>query len=191
MLTAADLYSLEEYSRIRPEFRKKAVAHKKDRRIHLGDHVTLFFEDKVTVQYQIQEMLRIEKTFEQEGIQDELDAYNPLIPTGKNLLATMMIEYGDVEERKVQLSKLKGIEDRVYIQVQGHNPVFAKADQDMKRSTDDKTSAVHFLEFNFTESMIGGIKAGGKVIVGIDHDYYDISIPVEGKLKESITRDFA
>jgi hypothetical protein len=190
-MNAADLFSLEEYSRIRPEFRKKAVTHKKERMVHLGDHVTLFFEDKVTVQYQIQEMLRIEKTFEQEGIQDELDAYTPLIPTGKNLVATMMIEYGDVEERKVQLSKLKGIEDRVYVQVQGHNPVFAKADQDMERSNDEKTSAVHFLEFNFTESMIGGIKADGKVIVGIDHDYYDISIPVEGKLKESITKDFA
>ena len=189
-MNAADLFSLEEYSRIRPEFRKNAVAHKNTRKVHLGDHVTLFFEDKLTIQYQIQEMLRIEKTFEQEGIQDELDAYTPLIPSGKNLVATMMIEYGDPEVRKTQLSKLRGIEDRVYLQVQGHDPVFAIADADMERANDEKTSAVHFLEFKFTESMIGGIKAGGKVIVGVDHDYYEFSVPVEGKLKESLTKDF-
>ena len=190
-MNAADLFSLEEYSRIRPEFRKKAVAHKKERMVHLGDHVTLFFEDKVTVQYQIQEMLRIEKTFEQEGIQDELDAYTPLIPTSKNLVATMMIEYGDPEVRKKELSRLRGIEKRVYVQVQGHDPVFALADQDMERENSEKTSAVHFVEFNFTPNMVQAIKEGKKVIAGIDHDYYEFSVSVEGKLRESLVKDFS
>ena len=190
MLTAADLYSLEEYSRIRPEFREKAVTHKKERMLALGDHVTLFFEDELTIKYQIQEMLRIERTFDQEGIQDELDAYNPLIPTGHNLVATMMIQYGDVEERKRQLHRLKGVEYRVYIQVQGHDPVFALADQDMQRSTEDKTSAVHFLVFDLTPSMIGGIRAGGKVIAGIDHEAYEHSRLVPDPMKTNLAGDF-
>ena len=191
MLTTNDLYSLEEYSRIRPEFKEKAIAHKKQRQAALGDHVTVFFEDGLTIQYQVQEMLRIEKTFEPEGIQDELDAYNPLIPTGRNLSATMMIEYGDPEVRKTQLSKLKGIEDRIYMQVQGHGPVFAIADADMERANDKKTSAVHFIEFRFTDSMIRNFKEGKKVIIGIDHDYYEVSVPVEGKLKEALVKDFS
>ena len=191
MLTAADLYTLEEYSRIRPEFRETAVAHKKERMLPLGNHVTLFFEDELTIKYQIQEMLRIEKTFEQEGIQDELDAYNPLIPTGKNLVATMMIEYGDPEVRKKELSRLKGIEERVYVQVQGHDPVFALADQDMERENSEKTSAVHFVEFKFTPNMVQAIKEGKKFIAGIDHDYYEFSVSVEGKLRESLVKDFS
>jgi hypothetical protein len=190
MLTAADLYSLEEYSRIRPEFKEKAIAHKRERMVSLGDHVTLFFEDALTIKYQIQEMLRIEKAFEQDAIQDELNAYNPLIPTGTDLKATMMIEYGDAEIRKKELSRLRGIENRIYIQVQGHNPVFAVADSDMERSNGDKTSAVHFLEFNLTKNMIKQIKEGKKFILGIDHDYYEYSTPVEGQLRNSLSKDF-
>lgn len=189
MLTAADLFTLEEYSRIRPEFREKVIAHKKERMIPLGDHVTLFFEDALTIKYQIQEMLRIEKAFEQDAIQDELNAYNPLIPTGRDLKATMMIEYGDPEIRKKELSRLKGIENRVYVQVQGHNPVFAKADIDMERSNEDKTSAVHFLEFDLTKNMIKNIKEGKKFIIGIDHDYYEYSVPIEGKIRDSLAND--
>jgi hypothetical protein len=190
MLTAADLFSLEEYSRIRPEFREKAIAHKKERMVSLGDHVTLFFEDALTIKYQIQEMLRIEKAFEQNAIQDELNAYNPLIPTGRDLKATMMIEYGDPDIRKTQLSRLKGIENRVYVQVQGHNPVFAKADTDMERSNEDKTSAVHFLEFDLSKNMIENIKEGKKFIIGIDHDYYEYSTIIEGQLRNSLSKDF-
>jgi len=189
MLTAADLFTLEEYSRIRPEFKEKAIAHKRERMIPLGDHVTLFFEDALTIKYQIQEMLRIEKAFESDAIQDELNAYNPLIPTGRDLKATMMIEYGDPEIRKKELSRLKGIENRVYVQIQGHNPVFANADTDMERSNEDKTSAVHFLEFDLTKNMIKNIKEGKKFIIGIDHDYYEYSVPIEGKIRDSLAND--
>ena len=190
MLTAADLFSLEEYSRIRPEFREKAIAHKKERMVSLGDHVTLFFEDALTIKYQIQEMLRIEKAFEEDAIQDELNAYNPLIPTGRDLKATMMIEYGDPDVRKKQLSRLKDIENRVYIQIQGHNPIFATADTDMERSNEDKTSAVHFIEFDLTKNMIRNIKEGKKFIIGIDHDYYEYSTNIEGQLRNSLSKDF-
>jgi hypothetical protein len=190
MLTVNDLYSLEQYSRLRPKFREEAIAHKKQRQVELGNHITLTFEDAKTVKYQIQEMLRIERTFEQEGIQDELDAYNPLIPTGTNLKATMFIEYGNPEERKVELQKLTGIEHKVYMQVDGHNPVFAIADEDMERSTEDKTSAVHFMRFEFTPKMIQDIKSGKKFIVGVDHDTYQTSVELKDTTKENLTKDF-
>jgi hypothetical protein len=189
MLTTADLYSLETYSRIRPTWRKEAVAHKIQRQVALGDHITLTFEDEMTVKYQIQEMLRIEKTFEQEGIQDELNAYNPLIPDGTNLKASMFIEYGEV--RKRELEKLVGVEHRVYMRVDGHNPVFAIADEDMERSTENKTSAVHFMRFEFTPQMIEDIRAGNKFIVGVDHDEYQSSVEVTGTLREQLTKDFS
>jgi hypothetical protein len=191
MLTTADLYSLETYSRIRPTWRKEAVAHKKQRQVALGDHITLSFEDEMTVKYQIQEMLRIEKTFEEEGIQDELNAYNPLIPDGTNLKASMFIEYGDPEVRKRELEKLVGVEHKVYMRVDGHNPVFAIADEDMERSTESKTSAVHFMRFEFTPQMIEDVRAGKKFIVGVDHDEYQSSVEVTGTLREQLTKDFS
>jgi hypothetical protein len=189
-MQSSDLFSLEQYARIRTEFRKEVVAHKKQRHVSLGDHISLFFEDEKTIKYQIQEMLRIERTFESEGIQDELDAYNPLIPSGTNLKATMMIEYGDPDIRKVELQKLVGVEHKVYMQVDGHNPVFAIADEDMDRSTDNKTSAVHFMRFEFTPKMISDIKSGKKLIVGVDHEQYQYSVEVVGGTKESLVKDF-
>lgn len=190
MLTANDLYNLETYDRIRPQFRKDVIAHRKQRQIALGDHITLSFEDELTIKYQIQEMLRIEKTFDQSGIQDELDAYNPLIPDGINLKATMFIEYGDPEVRKIQLAKLAGVEHNVYMRVDGFAPVFAIADEDMERSTSDKTSAVHFLRFEFNSDMIKAMKGGKKVIVGIDNEHYESSVEVEGMTKISLIKDF-
>jgi hypothetical protein len=190
MLQTSDLFSLEQYAHIRTEFRKEVVAHKKQRQVSLGDHITLFFEDEKTIKYQIQEMLRIERTFEAEGIQDELDAYNPLIPSGTNLKATMMIEYGDPEVRKVELQKLVGVEHKVYMQVDGHNPVFAIANEDMDRSTSEKTSAVHFMRFEFTPKIISDIKAGKKFIVGVDHDQYQSSVEIVGVTKENLVKDF-
>jgi hypothetical protein len=190
MLQTSDLFSLEQYARIRTEFRKDVVAHKKQRQIALGDHITLSFEDEKTIKYQIQEMLRIEKTFEPEGIQDELDAYNPLIPSGTNLKATMLIEYGDPDIRKVELQKLVGVEHKVYMQVDGHNPVFAIADEDMERSTENKTSAVHFMRFEFTPKMISDIKSSKKFILGVDHEQYQASVEIVGGTKENLVKDF-
>ena len=189
MLTKNDLYTLEEYATVRSSFREDAVAHKKNRSVSLGDHVTLFFEDRKTVQYQIQEMLRIERTFEAEGIQDELDAYNPLIPTGDTLKATMFIEYGNPEIRREKLKELAGIEHKVYVQVLGHDPVFAVADEDLERGNEDKTSAVHFLTFNFTSDMIKDFNEG-KIVVGVTHDKYGKYTEVNDKLKLSLQKDF-
>jgi hypothetical protein len=163
------LLTLEAYARQRKELRARVIAHKKHRTVHLGEHVTLIFEDELTIRYQIQEMLRIEKTFEEEGIRDELDAYNPLIPDGTNLKATMMIEYEDPVIRARELAKLKGIEDAVYVQVDGHAKVNAIADEDLERENDEKTSSVHFLRFEFTPAMIAAFKGGAAVAIGIDH----------------------
>ena len=190
MLTAQDLYSLEQYSARRPEFKLRAVQHRKQRQLELGPNVTLHFEDRVTVQYQIQEMLLIERTFSQQGIQDELDAYNPLIPTGSNLKATMTIEYSDPTVRAQQLALLRGIEDRVYVQVQGHDPVYAVADEDLDRSNDVKTSAVHFLRFELTPEMIGDLRDQSVALtVGIDHDAYCHNTRVSGDTRHSLAAD--
>ncbi|HEX2797886.1 MAG TPA: DUF3501 family protein, partial [Immundisolibacter sp.] len=167
-LTRADLLSLEQYAEQRPAMRARVLEHKKNRHIQLGRHATLAFEDRLTVQYQIQEMLRIERVFEARGIQDELDAYNPLIPDGQNLKATFMIEYDDEAERRVALARLIGVEDRVWLRVAGHEPVYAIADEDMERENDDKTSAVHFARFEFTPAMIGALHAGADLAAGID-----------------------
>ena len=190
MLTKDDLYSLEEYATIRSSYKEEMVAHKKARSIALGDHVTLFFEDRRTIQYQIQEMLRIERTFEPEGIQDELDAYNPLIPTGTTLKATMFIEYGDPEVRREKLKELADIEHKVYVQVLGHDPVFAIADEDLERGNEDKTSAVHFLTFHFTPDMIEAFDEN-PIVVGVTHDKYGKYTEVNESLKTSLRRDFA
>jgi Protein of unknown function (DUF3501). len=164
-----DLMSLEEYHEARDDFRRKAIEHKKIRQVPLDEHATLYFEDRLTMQYQIQEMLRIEKIFQKEAIQEELDAYNPLIPDGTNWKATFMLEYTDVEERKKRLAELVGIEHKVYVKVDGHDRVYAIANEDLERSTEDKTSSVHFLRFELTPEMIESVKRGEPIYMGIDY----------------------
>ena len=190
MLTAQDLYSLEQYSAHRPDYKRRAVEHRKRRQIKLGMNMTLHFEDRVTVQYQIQEMLLIERTFSQQGIQDELDAYNPLIPTGTNLKATLTIEYSDPAVRAQQLSLLRGVEDCVYIKVEGHQPVYAVADEDLDRSTDEKTAAVHFLRFELTADMIDSLHNASALTVGVDHADYTHSTRVPVGTVQTLTADF-
>ena len=185
------LLTLEAYARQRKEFRARVIGHKKHRTVHLGEHVTLIFEDELTVRYQIQEMLRIEKTFEEAGIQDELDAYNPLIPDGANLKATMMIEYEDPVVRQRELAQLKGIEGAVYVQVDGHAKVYAIADEDLERENDEKTSSVHFLRFEFTPPMIAAFKGGAAVAMGIDHAHYRARIDeIAPQVQAALARDF-
>ena len=191
MLTAQDLYSLEQYSAHRPDYKRRAVEHRKRRQIRLGQNMTLHFEDRMTVQYQIQEMLLIERTFNQQGIQDELDAYNPLIPTGTNLKATLTIEYGDPELRAQALARLHGVEDRVYVRVKGHDPVYAIADEDLDRSTDTKTAAVHFLRFELTADMIESLAENQSALtVGVDHVEYTHSTQVLDITLQSLLSDF-
>ena len=191
-LTRADLLSLEQYAEQRPAMRTRVLEHKKNRHIQLGPHATLAFEDRLTVQYQIQEMLRIERVFEARGIQDELDAYNPLIPDGQNLKATFMIEYDDEAERRVALAGLIGVEDRVWLRVAGHEPVYAIADEDMERENDDKTSAVHFARFEFTPAMIGALHAGADLAAGIDHPNMTVSIdPLPAATRAALAADLA
>ncbi len=170
------LMTLEAYAKQRKEFRAKVIQHKKLRNVHVGEHVTLQFEDELTVRYQVQEMLRIERIFEQEGIQEELDVYNPLIPDGANLKATMMIEYPDPVERQRMLAKLKGVEDRTWIQVEGCERVYAIADEDLERENVDKTSSVHFLRFELSDEMRKALKYGVGIAVGIDHPEYRASV---------------
>ncbi len=192
MLKREDLYSLEQYAQERPAFREKVLAHKKNRQVRLGEYATLYFEDRLTIQYQIQEMLRIERIFEPEGIQDELDAYNPLIPTGSNWKATFMLEYPDVEQRKRELARLVGIEDKVWVRVRGHDKVYAIADEDMERETEDKTSAVHFLRFELTPEMVRDVKAGADIAVGIDHPNYTAVVdPLPREVRDSLAADLA
>ena len=191
MLTHKDLHSLEDYSRIREEFKRTAVNHRKHRQVQLGDHMTVHFEDRVTIKYQIQEMLLIEKTFTAEGIQDELDAYNPLIPTGTNLKATLTIEYSNPDERAEKLKELHRIEDHIYVKVEGHRPVFAIADEDMDRSTDTKTAAVHFLRFELTPEMIADMyNLDTAFTVGSDHAAYNQYTRVNTLTKEMLVKDF-
>lgn len=171
-LRRKDLYTLEHYCEIRDEFRRKVMAHKNNRRLMLGDAVMLLFEDRLLMQYQVQEMLKIEKIFEPAGIAEELAAYNPLIPDGFNWKATMMIEYTDPEERRRQLAQLKGIEDKVWIQVAGLARVFAIADEDLARSNENTTSAVHFLRFELDENMVAAVKSGATISAGINHPHY-------------------
>lgn len=184
------LLSLEAYARQRQEFRARVMAHKRARTVHLGAHLTLIFEDELTLRYQIQEMLRIERTFEESGIQDELDAYNPLLPDGRNFKATMMIEYPDVAERAVALSKLKGIEDRVWIQVEGCPRVYAIADEDLERENAEKTSAVHFLRFELNDEMVKALKYGVALSLGVDHRNYQAEIgAVADSVRASLMQD--
>ena len=172
-LKREDLMSLEEYAEKRADFRKKVLEHKKARNVALGEHATLYFEDAQTIQYQIQEMLRIEKIFEADAINEELEAYNPLVPDGSNWKATFMIEYGDAEERARVLSTLGGVEDKVWVQVSGFDKVFAIADEDMDRNRGEKTSAVHFMRFELTDDMSEAVKANKDISMGIDYDGFE------------------
>jgi hypothetical protein len=191
-ITRESLMSLEAYAKARGEFRARVLAHKKPRTVRLGEHVTLLFEDELTIRYQIQEMLRIEKVFEEAGIQDELDAYNPLVPDGLNLKATMLIEYDDVDERKAALAKLKGIEDRVWIEVAGFARVGAIADEDLSRENDEKTSAVHFLRFELSGEMASALKRGADLGIGVDHPRYQAGVPaVAAETRAALVADLA
>jgi hypothetical protein len=189
-LTRDDLYSLEEYAQLRPRFRAETLAHKKNRKITIGAHATLAFEDRRTIQYQVQEMLRIERIFEAAGIEEELAAYNPLIPDGGNLKATFMLEYTDVDERRDALQLLHGIEDRVWLRVGDEEPVMAVADEDMDRATDEKTSAVHFLRFELGAAARDAIKSGASFTIGIDHPHYCHQTgPVEEDVRVALGAD--
>ncbi|TVT54918.1 MAG: DUF3501 family protein [Sedimenticola thiotaurini] len=188
-LSHTDLFSLEEYSRIRPDFRAKVIDHKKNRRVVIGEHAALYFEDALTMQYQIQEMLRIEKIFEADGIQDELDVYNPLIPDGQNWKATFMVEFSDVEERKVALARFIGIEQALWIQVDGYDRVHAIANEDLDRTTDEKTSAVHFVRFELTSEMVSAAKQGATIKAGISHPEYDEETVLSQAVRESLVGD--
>ena len=189
-LTRTDLMSLEDYAAKRAEFREKVMEHKKDRRIELGPHVTLYFEDRLTIQYQVQEMLRAERIFEADGIQEELDAYNPLIPDSDTLKATMMIEFEDAEERRAALAKWGGIEDRVWIARAGGERCYAIADEDLERRTQERTSAVHFLRFKLDGATAQSVQGGGKLAMGVDHEHYTETVdPVPDALARSLAND--
>jgi hypothetical protein len=188
-LSKADLYSLEKYAEIRSEFRTRVMAHKKQRRVAIGEHAALYFEDALTMQYQVQEMLRIERIFEADGIQEELDVYNPLIPDGSNWKATFMLEYADVQERKAALAQLVNIEKAIYLQVDGCERVTPIANEDLQRTTEDKTSAVHFMRFELTAPMIEALKGGAGLVAGIDHDAYRFQTEVVGEVRESLLAD--
>jgi hypothetical protein len=184
-----DLMSLEQYAEKRGEFRQQVLAHKKHRQVMLGPNSTLYFEDRLTLLYQIQEMLRIEKVFEVDGINEELEAYNPMVPSGRNFKATYMIEYTDPEIRAAQLQKLVGIEDLVWMQVTGFDKVWAIADEDLERSTETKTSAVHFMRFEMSDEMAEALKKGSDWNIGVQHPVYTYDLKVEGATRESLLND--
>ena len=191
-LSVSDLFSLERYARERPAFRSRVLEHKRDRQLAVGPHVTWLFEDRLTVQYQVQEMLRTERIFEPEGIEEELQSYNPLIPDGSNWKVTLLIEYPDESERRRELAMLKGIEDRCWVQVVGHERVFAIADEDLERENEEKTSAVHFLRFELTPPMIAALRGGTELAVGIEHEHYEHVIrPLPEPSRISLLADFS
>jgi len=191
-ITRDTLMPLEAYARARPEFRAKVMAHKKNRVLHLGQNLTLIFEDELTVRYQVQEMLRAERIFEEEGIMDELGAYNPLIPDGSNWKATMMIEYPDEAERREKLARLIGIEDRVWVQVEGCDRVYAIADEDLERENAEKTSSVHFLRFELGAPMVSALRGGAALAAGVDHPNYSETVPRVGDaMRASLLADLS
>lgn len=190
-LTHDQLFSLEQYARVRPEFRAKVIAHKKIRVVPVGPNATLHFEDKLTMQYQVQEMLRLERMFEPEAIQEELDVYNPLIPNGSNWKATFMVEFSDEAERKIQLAKLIGIEQALWVQVADFARVTPIANEDLDRATADKTSSVHFLRFELTPEMCKAVKAGAAIRVGIDHPHYRAETTLTPEARDSLAADLA
>jgi hypothetical protein len=189
MITRDTLLSLEEYARQRPQWRQKVMEHKKRRTVHLGEHVTLQFEDELTVRYQVQEMLRIERIFEDEGIEGELEAYNPLVPDGGNWKATMLIEYPDEAERRAMLAQLKGIEQRAWVQVPGGERVYAIADEDLERENDEKTSSVHFLRFEVPQPMRDALRAGASLTIGLDHPRYSASAQAAPDVRAALVAD--
>ncbi|HEX6265978.1 MAG TPA: DUF3501 family protein [Burkholderiales bacterium] len=191
MIKRHSLMSLETYARERNAFRAKVLEHKKRRKVHLGEHVSLDFEDELTVRYQVQEMLRIERIFEEQGIQHELDAYNPLIPDGSNWKATMMIEYPEAEERRRMLAQLKGVERRVWVQVEQCERVFAIADEDLERENEEKTSSVHFLRFELSAAMRERLRRGAKVTMGVDHPRYRASAELAAQVRGALAADLA
>ncbi len=185
------LMTLEAYAKARKEFRTKVIEHKKRRTVHFGEHVTLLFEDELTVRYQVQEMLRIERIFEEAGIEDELKAYNPLIPDGTNLKATMLIEYEDVDERGRMLAKLKGLEDKIWLRIADHALVYAIADEDLERENDEKTAAVHFLRFELSPLMIRTLKFGADIAMGCDHPQYEVKLDeINPVTRQALVADF-
>jgi len=189
-LTRADLLTLEDYAGMRADFRARIMQHKKNRKVHIGPVATLYFEDRQTIQYQIQEMLRAERIFEAAGIQEELDAYNPLIPDGSNWKATFMIEEPDVNERRQLLSRLIGIEDTVWVRVDGHERVYAIADEDLERDTAEKTSSVHFMRFELDDAMVADLKAGASLGMGVEHRSYGYEVePVARAVRDSLAAD--
>jgi hypothetical protein len=188
-LTHADLWKLEDYARERSAFRAKVIEHKKNRTIHLGPHLTLIFEDRVTVQYQVQEMLRIERIFEPAAIDDELAAYNPLIPDGRNLKATMMIEYDDVDLRRRELERLRGIEDMIALRAGAENPILAIADEDLDRSNETKTSAVHFLRFELTPAAIAQLRRGEALAFSVEHPAYSATVVAPATVRAGLLAD--
>ncbi|HTS22565.1 MAG TPA: DUF3501 family protein [Casimicrobiaceae bacterium] len=186
------LLSLEAYARERAAFRARVLEHKKPRTVHIGDHVTLLFEDELTVRYQIQEMLRIERTFEEAGIEDELEVYNPLVPDGSNWKATMLVEYEDAEERRQALARLRGIERHVWARIEGSPPVHAVADEDLDRTSPEKTASVHFLRFELTPAMISALRGGAPLAIGIDHPQYSAALdPVAQATRAALLADLA
>ena len=188
-LTRADLMSLEQYSMERKAFREKVMAHKANRKIHIGSNTTLYFEDRLTMLYQVQEMLRIEKIFESAGINEELEAYNPLIPDGSNWKATFMVEFSDVEERKVQLGRLIGIERKTWVQVAGFDKVYPIANEDLTRETEEKTSAVHFLRFELTPVIVAAVREGAAIAMGIEHPNYTHTVTLSEASRASLAAD--
>jgi hypothetical protein len=190
-IAPGSLLSLEAYARERNSYRSRVIAHKKLRTVHAGDHVTLVFEDEQTIRYQVQEMLRIERIFEEDGIRGELEAYNPLIPDGGNWKATMLIEYPEADERRRRLSELKGIEDRTWVQVDGCERVWAIADEDLERANEEKTSAVHFLRFELDENMRHALKQGAGLSAGVDHPNYRACVAVAPAVRDCLVNDLA
>ncbi|MCP5279320.1 MAG: DUF3501 family protein [Thiobacillus sp.] len=188
-LTHENLYSLEQYARARPEFRAKVIAHKKNRRVALGSHAALYFEDALTMQYQVQEMLRLERIFEPELIQDELDVYNPLIPDGSNWKATFMVEYPDEQERRDALARLIGIEDTVWVKVAGFDKIHPISNEDLDRSAPDKTASIHFMRFELTPEMCAAVRAGASISAGIDHPKMAVSVDVAPGVRDALAAD--
>ena len=188
-ITRKDLMSLEQYAVKRPAFRQQVLQHKKNRQVALGPNATLYFEDRLTLLYQIQEMLRIEKVFEADGINEELEAYNPMIPSGRNFKATFMIEYTDADMRAAQLEKMLGIEDLVWMLVEGYDKVWSISDEDLERSNATKTSAVHFMRFEMSDDMAEALEAGANWSIGVQHPVYTYEYRVEGDTRECLVND--
>jgi hypothetical protein len=190
-LSREDLFSLEQYAEKRAAFRARVIEHKKDRRVDIGPNLSLYFEDRLTIQYQVQEMLRIERIFEADAIQDELEAYNPLIPDGSNLKCTAMFEFTDVAERRRRLAELTGVENHIWLQVGEHEKVYAIANEDLDRSTDEKTSAVHFMRFELTPGMKTALAAGESLRMGVEHDLYRYSVTLNEASRGALIKDLS